>query len=379
MSCLQWRDKLDQYAKLKSEGTVTKEEGQVEEVEAEEDGGEEDEEKKLDDAIAELKDAELREGKRKKKKLLKERRKIHDKTNLKMIIPGDIGPTDTSEDSLFTLKSIRTSEDVENLTDRAVLPEVPQDKELTFEEELEIYEEKRRAKRVSFNKEEEVLDDSGRYYRKIDEITAKRKEESSDDEDEEPDLDQGLALNGKAREIDSDEHEEEDDDEDRNEEMDFDEVAPIHDHPLITDLDHSDKNQKRLRKAQMWFDKVSRYFRFHQSVVIKAHLWLLFWILQPAFQGLDDESDEDLELDRLAESVVQKGGTIIGYEPKAEQLKAKSESKSNGKDVKKESKKRKVAEDDDDCEFDGEEPLDDDFDDAPPRVKKSSELYNSSK
>ena len=251
---------------------MTKEEGQVEEVEAEEDGGEEDEEKKLDDAIAELKDAELREGKRKKKKLLKERRKIHDKTNLKMIIPGDIGPTDTSEDSLFTLKSIRTSEDVENLTDRAVLPEVPQDKELTFEEELEIYEEKRRAKRVSFNKEEEVLDDSGRYYRKIDEITAKRKEESSDDEDEEPDLDQGLALNGKAREIDSDEHEEEDDDEDRNEEMDFDEVAPIHDHPLITDLDHSDKNQKRLRKAQMWFDKVSRYFRFHQSVVIKAHL-----------------------------------------------------------------------------------------------------------
>ena len=101
--------------------------------------------------------------------------------------------------------------------------------------------------------------------------------------------------------------------------------------------------------------------------------------MQPAFQGLDDESDEDLELDRLAESVVQKGGTIIGYEPKAEQLKAKSESKSNGKDVKKESKKRKVAEDDDDCEFDGEEPLDDDFDDAPPRVKKSSELYNSSK
>lgn len=41
-----------------------------------------------------------------------------------------------------------------------------------------------------------------------------------------------------------------------NEDFDLDEVAPISAHPLITDLDHSDKNQKRLKKAQMWFSKV---------------------------------------------------------------------------------------------------------------------------
>ncbi|CAG7822901.1 unnamed protein product [Allacma fusca] len=308
------REKLDQFAKLKSEtkNEVT-EIGSTQEMEIEEDS--EEETNKLDRVIEELKQAEEREAKKKKKKLLKERRKVHEKTNLKMILPGDAGPTDTQEDLLFSLKSVRSKNDVENLTDGSKMPEVQQEPELTFEEELKQHMEKSRAKRVSFNKEKEMLDSSGRYYRKIDD--AEEVEPESEDEDE-PDLDKGLGFEKKKiKKIAMDESDEDLSD---SGDLDMEEVAPIDSHPLITDLDHSSKDQKRLRKAQMWFDK-------------------------SIFEGLEDDSDEDAELDRVSESFVRKGVQVIGYQGKTEPAKPTSQKKA---DVNlSESKKRKQKEADD--------------------------------
>lgn len=39
-------------------------------------------------------------------------------------------------------------------------------------------------------------------------------------------------------------------------EFDAENVAPESANPLLTDLDYTDKDQKRRRKAEMWFDKV---------------------------------------------------------------------------------------------------------------------------
>lgn len=152
---------MDQFVKIKTGkaktvGQDSKPEEIIEYDEAE------DEEQTLEDAIQNLKQSQLKEAKKKKKKLLKERRKIHEKTNLKMIIPGDVGPTDTTEDSLFTLKTLKSTQDVHDLTEGSSMPAIDTE-ELNSEEELELYEEKRRSRSIKFDKENEILDSSGTY------------------------------------------------------------------------------------------------------------------------------------------------------------------------------------------------------------------------
>lgn len=59
--------------------------------------------------------------------------------------------------------------------------------------------------------------------------------------------------------------------------------------PLITDLDYRDKEQKRVHKAEMWFEK-------------------------DAFKDMNEvaEKDEDLDLDRLVKTYKKKGVTVLG-------------------------------------------------------------------
>ena len=57
-----------------------------------------------------LQDAKLQDAKRKKKKLLKERRSLQEKMKLKMVIPGDSGPSVMDATPLFTLHQIKTDQ-----------------------------------------------------------------------------------------------------------------------------------------------------------------------------------------------------------------------------------------------------------------------------
>lgn len=48
------------------------------------------------------------DAKRKRKKLLKERRSLQEKMKLKMVIPGDSGPSQIENKNLFSLDQIKS-------------------------------------------------------------------------------------------------------------------------------------------------------------------------------------------------------------------------------------------------------------------------------
>jgi len=221
-----------------------------------------------------------------------------------MIIPGDAGPTDTMEDSLFNLKGVKTMNDIDTLT---VNPEMPatEEKELDDEEELEFFEEKRRRKVVHYNKQDEILDSSGNYYKKI---NSDAEDSEIESEDEEPiDLGKGLNISIEEKDKNNTSDEEEDDD---------DEMVS---HPLIDDLDRTDKSLKKMRKVDRWFDK-------------------------DMFKSLIDvDVDEDEELNRLARSYIKRGAKVPGFEldmKREEEAQAKTNELKKLKTVAKDKKRK---------------------------------------
>ena len=70
----------------------------------------------LSNKISELKEEEARELKRKKKRTNKERKKLQDRLNLKMVLRGDEGPKLESDD-MFQLKQSTVCVYNKNLTD----------------------------------------------------------------------------------------------------------------------------------------------------------------------------------------------------------------------------------------------------------------------
>ncbi|CAL8142901.1 unnamed protein product [Orchesella dallaii] len=320
---IQWRkilrDKIEQYLKIKAD--LKNEENAGEESNVQELDDESDTETKLHDAITAVKDQLLKEEKRKKKKLLKEKKKVAEKTSLDMIIPGDVGPTDTSGDSLFTLKSIQSIDDVDKLIVKPALPEVDEGDD---EDDLDAIYQRYQSSRVRYNKEGQVLDSSGKFYRDATEQDQNAKEESSDEE-EEPDLRKGLDFGSDDEELSIEEAD-----------IDMDKIAPVMDNHLLTDLDPANKTQKRLKKVAMWFDK-------------------------DIFKNVDEESDEDFEIQQLAASYLKKGAKVHGLNPPN----ATTESAESTKAV--QSKKRKPQFDDADSEDDEMEVVPD----AVPKKKRS--------
>lgn len=108
--------------------------------------------------ISELRETEARELKRKKKKANKERQKLNERLNLKMIHKNDEGPKLEGED-LFKLNQIQTYKQLEQVTDQT--PDVLAESDVDSDEEI-------KPKTIHYEKDTGHLDSKGLYYKSQD-------------------------------------------------------------------------------------------------------------------------------------------------------------------------------------------------------------------
>ncbi|XP_046964804.1 pre-rRNA 2'-O-ribose RNA methyltransferase FTSJ3 [Vanessa cardui] len=253
--------------------TETKEEEKVVEEEVA------DENDEVDAEVNELQEEEKRQLKRKRKQLNKQRQKLAEKMNLKMVLKGDDGPILESHD-MFTLADIKDGAQLKMVIDQQ--PDIVVDEKEDSDDELKM-----KPKYVKYDVESSKLDSSGLYYKDSD----SELEMESDSDNEE--AKESLAFS------DSD-----------NESKKIDKITKLNtlknskikttpsipkNNPLLTDLDNTDPVSKRSMKAELWFQKDS-------------------------FKDIDEEDDEGVDLDKLAEFYRQKGKKVkdSGSEPSTE-------------------------------------------------------------
>lgn len=104
--------------------------------------------------IAELREEEAKELKRKKKKANKERQKLNERLNLKMIHKSDDGPK--LEEDLFNLNQIQTYKQLKQVTDQT--PDVLVESDVDTDEEV-------KPKMIHYEKDTGHLDSKGLYYK----------------------------------------------------------------------------------------------------------------------------------------------------------------------------------------------------------------------
>lgn len=267
-SLLSWRKAIQKSLDEKAEKLRMDEKSLTENpIPVEEDAESDDEEDLalVEQQIKELEDAKAQDAKRKKKKLLNERRKLQEKMKLKMVLPGDSGPSVLEAKPLFALDQIKSDQDLDRIAEQEAdeLAEEPREKAGP------------RPKKAKYDKETFQLDSSGRYRREGD-----SDEElifDSDDEYESDVPQDTLGIDDASDESDGEAKK-------QPKKVRFAEAIKAatkaveideRKHPLLTDLDDDDTTQKRKKKADKWF-------------------------MKSAFQDIDDEEDEDIELDSMA-------------------------------------------------------------------------------
>lgn len=231
--------------------------------------------KEVEQQIEALTDEEKAAAKRKRKKVNKERRKLQERMNLKMVLKGDIGPT--LEDEGFDLRKITNAKDLDKMTDQApeVLAESDESEDDTPKPKVERY-----------NKEKSHLDKSGMFYKEDE----SEPESSSEEDEDDYDPQDGLGLKGSDDEAELEKSREKQKKAGKKKSVSFADPADSENtNPLITDLDPRNKKDKRAQKAQLWFEK-------------------------DTLKNLMSEADEDFELDQLAEEYHKRGGRILGEE-----------------------------------------------------------------
>lgn len=212
----------------------------------------------IDKQIDEMKDEERRKARRAKKKELKEKQKRTEKINLKMIIPGDEGPT-ASEEGLFLMSQVKTKADLNRIANDGDADVVAEDDSDSEDEDAP------RPKHEKYLKEHGALDSEGLWYNESDKAAPEDSEESdSEDEQEELGLEEDELASGGEEEI-----------------MEQDQES---ENPLLQTLVTEEVTDKKARKAEMWFQKIG---------------------------DLEDDSDlEEVEIGRAVDIVKKKGGSI---------------------------------------------------------------------
>ncbi|XP_077261742.1 pre-rRNA 2'-O-ribose RNA methyltransferase FTSJ3 [Temnothorax americanus] len=251
------------------------------------------EDEEIQKQIAELREAEAKELKRKKKKANKERQKLNERLNLKMIHKSDEGPK-LEGDDLFKLDQIQTYQQLEQVTNQT--PDVLAESDVESDEEV-------KPKKIQYEKDTGHLDSKDLCYKSEDSEESDTDASGDDTNSEES----GLGLDDS-------------DDESTSKPQKKRQFKDPESTPLLTDLDFRDKETKRAHKAALWFEK-------------------------DVFKNLENEDDADYEMDKMIEQYKKKGGCVLGEE-KNMQEKIDEEKK----------RKRKINESDDtDSDYDVEE------------------------
>ncbi|XP_050332622.1 pre-rRNA 2'-O-ribose RNA methyltransferase FTSJ3 [Bactrocera neohumeralis] len=248
-----WKTLKDElFKKPEKETTVIEEEAPKKTLTQEE--IEDMEEEELQQQIAELAEDEQREVKRKRKKDLRAKQKLHEKMNLNMVIKGDAGPQEEAELEIFDLKSVKSQRELDEMLD--VVPD--------FEVEGEAVEVPKLPKYKAYDKDDKRLDDDANYEND-DEPDVSAEEDSESDYEKD-----GLGLS-----------------EDEDNTIEAQKKKKRTEHPLIKSGDFRDKDTKRQQRVQLWFEKDN-------------------------LQQIDSEDDEDYDLDRLANEYKSKGVAVLG-------------------------------------------------------------------
>ncbi|CAD0196819.1 unnamed protein product [Chrysodeixis includens] len=265
-SLLTW---FKQMKELKSQEEKTEEkEGDDEETKEDADD-EKDEEDDVDAEIAGLQDEERRQSKRKRKQLNKQRQKLAEKMNLKMVLKGDGGPILESND-MFQLSDIKNAEELARMVDQQ--PDIVAEQSDDSDDEFKV-----KQKYMKYDTESSKLDSSGMYYKDSD-SELEMESDSDNEKDKETlafsDSDTENKKIDKLTKINTL----------RNAQVPKSKPIPKN-HPLLTDLDNTDSVSRRSMKADLWFQKES-------------------------FKDIDEDDDEGVDLDKLAETYVEKGKKV---------------------------------------------------------------------
>eukprot|EP00088_Acartia_fossae_P040863 TRINITY_DN425_c0_g1_i10.p1 TRINITY_DN425_c0_g1~~TRINITY_DN425_c0_g1_i10.p1 ORF type:complete len:864 (-),score=336.42 TRINITY_DN425_c0_g1_i10:76-2667(-) len=258
-----WRDALrkDLEKKTEEENEGGEEAGEnAGEAEKTEDQIEDEELDDIDKQVAELEDAERRKEKRKKKKEKKEQDKRVQRLNLKMIIPGDEGPR-AEEHGLFQVSDLRSGKDLDK-----VLDSKPDEVAEHSDDDLGTMVKHRKFER--FDRGSGGRDSEGTWYEEHDDVIQDSSDEEYEHEEQEK---EHLDLKP-----------EQDDDEPMEDNPTVEDEDPTASNPLLTRLSKETPEERRARKAALWFTKIG---------------------------DLEEDSDlEDAEMERAVTRVQDKGG-----------------------------------------------------------------------
>lgn len=245
----------------------------------------------LNKEIKDLKEEEKKVDKRKKKRALKEKRKIAQRIDMKMIIPGDEGPT-KQEEGLFKITDVKTKKDLAKIIDQA--PDT-----LASDSDDDPEDQMPKKKAVKYSKEDK---------NHIDALDQPQESESDEDSGKED-------LDLEASESEEDEILEEEDDE------------PEEENPLLVSMDDTKETNKE-RKANLWFDK-------------------------DIFKGIDEDEDlEEADVQGAIDSIKKKGGKMV--EKPAEKPAKKREYNSDNSDSDSSEDDNNDDDDDSDSDSDSE-------------------------